>query len=48
MNQISSLSLLVLAFAASAFAAAPDGPQPLAKVPFPTYTNRSENPEMWD
>ena len=48
MHRILSLSLLVLAFAASALAAAPDGrPQPLTKA-FPTYTNRSENPEVWD
>jgi hypothetical protein len=44
-----SLSLLVLAFAASAFAAAPDDrTQPQAKPLFPTYTNRAENPEVWD
>jgi hypothetical protein len=49
MRRISSLSLLLLAFAASALAAAPDGrPQPLTKAPFPTYTNRAENPEVWN
>jgi hypothetical protein len=50
MHRILSLSLLVLAFAASAFAAAvPDGrPHPLTKAPFPTNTNRAENPEVWD
>jgi hypothetical protein len=49
MHRISSFSLLVVAFAVSAFAAAPDGrPQPLTKALFPTYTNRSENPEVWD
>ena len=48
MHRIPSLSLLVLALAVGAFAAAPDGPQPLTKVPFPTYKNRSENPEVWD
>jgi hypothetical protein len=38
MHRILSLSLLVLTFAASAFAAAPDGrPQPLTKALFPTY-----------
>ena len=48
MHRILSLSLLLLAFAASAFAAAPDGrPQPLIKA-FPAYTNRAENPEVWD
>ncbi len=49
MHRISSLALLVLASAASALAAAPDGrPQPLTKAPFPTYMNRAENPEVWD
>src|SRR4030095_7241707 len=41
-------SLWVLVFAAAVFAAAPDAPQPLGKALFPTYTNRSENPDMWD
>ena len=49
MHRISSLSLLVLAFAATAFAAAPDGrTQPQTKAPFPAYANRAENPEVWD
>ena len=49
MHRISSLSLLVLAFAASAFAATPDDhPQLQTKASFPTYTNRSENPEVCD
>ena len=48
MHRVSSLSLVVLAFAANVFATAPDVPQPLTKVIFPTYTNRSENPEVWD
>ena len=47
-QRISSVSLLVLALATSVFAAAADGPQPLAKERFPTYTNRAENPEVWD
>ncbi len=47
MHRISSLALLVLASAASALAAAPDGrPQPLTKALFPTYTNRAENPQV--
>ena len=41
MHRISLLSLLVLAFAASALATAPDGrPQPLAKALFPTKYGR--------
>ena len=49
MHRISSLSLLVLALAASVFAAASDGRlQPRTKALFPAYTNRSENPEVWD
>ena len=41
-------SLVALAFAAGAFAAGSDQPQPAAKLIFPTYTNRSDNPEVWD
>lgn len=48
LHRISSRSLLVLAFAASAFAAGPGSPQPLGKAAFPTYTERSQIPEMWD
>lgn len=46
-RRILLLSLLVHALGASGLAAGADGPPPLAGA-FPTYTNRSEVPEMWD
>jgi len=48
MRRLSLLSLLVHALGASGLAAGADGSQPLAGAAFPTYTNRSENPEAWD
>ena len=50
MRQTSFLLLLMLVFSAGACAAtgADDRPERRIKTMFPTYTNRSENPEVWD